>query len=183
MCIRDRGDALRNKAIFYANLVGNAGNRANDGARSIGRNRQEIIDRAERWVAVEHPDFYYPGDVQTNTTSRFRDGYRMILKNIDAISLRAYDLQKTQFTGTSAGDKQGYLDDVRLWIESLALDIHSGGNQYSLKWINEYFSDTTTLSYSRASAELLFIVEKAKDLCLAAITNQLTGVFLSLIHI
>ena len=172
-----KGDALRNKAIFYANLVGNAGNRANDGARSIGRNRQEIIDRAERWVAVEHPDFYYPGDVQTNTTSRFRDAYRMILKNIDAISLRAYDLQKTAFTGTSAGDKQGYLDDVRLWIESLALDIHSGGNQYSLKWINEYFSDSATLNYSRASAELLFIVEKAKDLCLAAITNQLTGVF------
>ena len=85
--------------------------------------------------------------------------------------------KKQPFTGTAAGDKQGYLDDVRLWIESLALDIHSGGNQYSLKWINEYFSDTTTLNYSRASAELLFIVEKAKDLCLAAITNQLTGVF------
>ena len=172
-----KGDALRNKAIFYANLVGNAGNRKNDGARSIRRNKQEIIDRAERYVAVEHPDFYYPGDVQTNTTSRFRDAYRMIWKNIEAIKLRAYDLQKTQFTGTSAGDKDAYIADVMLWLECIALDIHSGGNQYSLKWINEYFSDAATFSYDRAQAELIYIVEQAKDLVMAAITNQLTGVF------
>ena len=172
-----KGDALRNKAIFYANLVGNAGNRKNDGARSIGRNKQEIIDRAERWVAVEHPDFYYPGDVQTNTTSRFRDAHRMIWKNIEAIKLQSYDLQKTQFTGTSAGDKAGYVDDARLWLECIALDIHSGGNQYSLKWINEYFSDSSTLSYTRAQSELIYIIEQAKILVMSAITNQLTGVF------
>ncbi len=172
-----KGDNLRNKAIFYANLVGNAGNRKNDGARSIGRNKQEIIDRAERWVAVEHPDFYYPGDVQTNTTSRFRDAHRMIWKNIEAIKLQSYDLQKTQFTGTSAGDKAGYLDDARLWLECIALDIHSGGNEYSLKWINEYFSDSSTLSYTRAQSELIYIIEQAKILVMSAITNQLTGVF------
>ena len=172
-----KGDELRNRSIFYGNVNTNASNRAFDGARLIRLNKQEIVDRGERWITVTHPDFYYPGDIQTNATSRYRDAYRLLNKNIEKIIHKAYDDLKTQYPATPAGDKDGYLADLRLWVETVALDLHSGGNQYSLKWINDYFSDTNTVSYSRNVSELLYALEKAKDYCETSITNNFGGLW------
>ena len=172
-----KGDQLRNRSIFYGNVTTNASNRAYDAARLIRLNKDEIIDRAEREIAVVHPDFYYPGDIQTNTTSRYRDAYRLLIKNIDKIIHNAYDDLKTQYPATPSGDKDGYLSDLRLWVETVALDLHSGGNLYSLQWINEYFTDTNTVSYDRNTSELLYALGQAKAYCESAITNNYGGLW------
>jgi len=64
-------------------------NRYEDSADLIYNNKQEIIDRAAAQIAVEYPDFYYPGDPQTTSSSRFRDSYRLIQQNRQQIIDRA----------------------------------------------------------------------------------------------
>jgi len=59
--------------------------RYKDSTNLIRDNRDEILDRALAEVAVEHPDFYYPGDTQTNAQSRYNDAYRLIQKNKETI--------------------------------------------------------------------------------------------------
>jgi hypothetical protein len=59
--------------------------RYKDSTNLIKANREEILDRALAEVAAEHPDFYYPGDTQTNAQSRYNDAYRLIQKNKETI--------------------------------------------------------------------------------------------------
>ena len=56
-------------------------NRHRDGANLISSNKFEIIDRANAEISLQHPDFYYPNDPQTNGYSRYRDAYRLIMTN------------------------------------------------------------------------------------------------------
>ncbi|QPB08452.1 tail protein [Synechococcus phage S-H9-2] len=60
-----------------------------DASNLLRANRQEVIDRAVAQVAVDHPDFYYPGDPQTGEWSRYKDSYRLIQKNREEIIDRA----------------------------------------------------------------------------------------------
>jgi len=64
-------------------------NRYEDAADLIYSNKQEIIDRAAAQIAVEYPDFYYPGDPQTTTSFRYKDSYRLIQQNKQEIIDRA----------------------------------------------------------------------------------------------
>ena len=59
--------------------------RYKDSTNLIKANREEILDRALAAVAVDHPDFYYPGDTQTNAQSRYNDAYRLIQNNKETI--------------------------------------------------------------------------------------------------
>ena len=52
-----------------------------DAKNRIVANRQEIIDRSFAQIVVDHPDFYVPGDQQTDEGSRYQDAYRFIQKN------------------------------------------------------------------------------------------------------
>jgi hypothetical protein len=63
--------------------------RYKDATNLINLNRQEIIDRAAAQVAIEHPDFYYPGDQQITSISRYKDSYRLIQQNRQEIIDRA----------------------------------------------------------------------------------------------
>lgn len=63
----------------------NAEQRYLDAANLIELNKQEIIDRSAAEIAVQHPDFYYPGDPQTTPTSRYKDSYRLIQLNKEEI--------------------------------------------------------------------------------------------------
>ena len=51
----------------------------------IRRNSSEIRDKALASIVVNHPDFYIPGDNQTDGGSRFADSYRLIAQNRDQI--------------------------------------------------------------------------------------------------
>jgi len=52
-----------------------------DAANSIRANRTEIQDKSLAAIALNHPDFYFPGDPQTTQYSRFYDSYRLIQQN------------------------------------------------------------------------------------------------------
>ncbi len=64
-------------------------NRRKDARNLIVGNRQEIIDKSLASVAVGFPDFFFPGEQQTNSRSRFYDSYRLIQQNKKEITEKA----------------------------------------------------------------------------------------------
>ena len=63
--------------------------RYKDARNLIVANREFILDAALAEVSVYHPDFYIPGDSQTDALSRFADAFRMIRRNSKEIQDRA----------------------------------------------------------------------------------------------
>ena len=68
-----------------------------DAANLLEANKQEVIDRSVAQIAIDHPDFYIPGDVQTGEWSRYKDAYRLIQQNRDHIIDRAVAEVPNQF--------------------------------------------------------------------------------------
>ena len=69
----------RNGYVFEAKTV--APGRYYDSYNLIQANKQEIQDKSLAAIAINHPDFYFPGDAQTNARSRYYDSYRLIQQN------------------------------------------------------------------------------------------------------
>jgi hypothetical protein len=65
--------------VFEAKTV--APGRYYDSYNLIQANKQEIQDKSLAAIALDHPDFYFPGDTQTNARSRYYDSYRLIQQN------------------------------------------------------------------------------------------------------
>jgi hypothetical protein len=65
--------------VFDAKTV--APGRYYDSYNLIQSNKQEIQDKSLAAIAINHPDFYFPGDAQTNSRSRYYDSYRLIQQN------------------------------------------------------------------------------------------------------
>jgi len=178
--IFSEGDAIKNRVVLYGNPVsayhGTAGNRFYDAANLIRGNKQELIDFAEAEIAVQHPDFYFPGDIQTNEWSRYSDAYRFIQLNKDYIAARAYDDMITQYPSVSVPDPAKCKRDLGHFMDAVAIDTFRGGNVYSRKFISYYFDESGNLIYvNLQAAETRFAYEKAKDYMLQAITNNLSG--------
>jgi len=171
---------VSNKKVTYTNPVsafhGSAGNRFYDAANMIRGNKQEIIDFAEAQIAVEHPDFYFPGDIITNPTSRYSDSYRMIQLNKDLIVGMAYDDMITQYPLVSVPDVNKCKRDLGYFVDALSIDIFRGGNVYTRKFTSYYFDETGALVYVNAQAlETRYAYERALEWMKQAITNQLSG--------
>ena len=69
----------QNGYVFDAKTV--APGRYYDAYNLIQANKQEIQDKSLAAIAINHPDFYFPGDSQTNSRSRYYDSYRLIQQN------------------------------------------------------------------------------------------------------
>ena len=52
-----------------------------DSGNLIEANKQLIVDRAAAEMFVQHPDFFHPGDNQTDDGSRYADAYRLVQLN------------------------------------------------------------------------------------------------------
>ena len=63
--------------------------RYKDARNRILANRNFILDAALAEIGVYHPDFYIPGDTQSNAQSRFADAFRLIRRNSKEIADRA----------------------------------------------------------------------------------------------
>ena len=63
--------------------------RYKDARNRIVANREFILDAALAEISVYHPDFYIPGDTQTNSQSRLADGFRLIRRNSSEIRDKA----------------------------------------------------------------------------------------------
>ena len=179
------GDKIQNRRVYYGNPVsayhGTAGNRFYDAATRIRENKQQLIDWGDAEIVVEHPDFYYPGDVQTNEWSRFADAHRFIQKNRQYIAAKAYDDMKTQFPSFTDPNPAKCKRDMEIFMESLGADIYRGGNVYIRKFTQQYFDSTGALVYvDGETLETRYAYEKVKDYVLLAITNNLSGQYTAL---
>jgi hypothetical protein len=152
--------------------------RFKDGSKLITANRQEIIDRAAAEIAVQFPDFYYPGDPQTTSISRYKDAYRLIQQNKQEIVDGAYAEIAIQYPSFTNPDPVKCKRDIEFFIDAVSLDISQGaGNVYTRKFLQQYFTNATTLLPNGLAGEIdqsnaAFIA--ARNLMKSALTNQLT---------
>ena len=82
------GDTTNGVTIDLA-LKADPASRYKDARNRIVANREFILDAALAEVSVYHPDFYIPGDTQTNSQSRLADAFRMIRRNSSEIRDKA----------------------------------------------------------------------------------------------
>ena len=151
-------------------------NRYQDGVNLIEANRSEIIDRSVAQIAVFHPDFYIPGDDQTDSGSRYADAYRLIQQNRSEIIGTAWTNMVTQYPAVASTETK-CKRDIGYMIDAVSLDLFTQGNQYTRKFIGLYFDDTTTQidnGLEGEETESIYAFNQARDQMKAAMTNQLS---------
>jgi hypothetical protein len=65
--------------IFKINSIGPG--RYLDASNLIIANKTEIIDKSLAAIALNHPDFVFPGDLANDASYRYKDSYRLIQQN------------------------------------------------------------------------------------------------------
>ena len=173
------GANIINKRVSYNNpnssFHGSAENRFKDASAMILGNRQEIIDFADAQIAVEHPYFYFPGDIITNPWSRYSDAYRLIQLNKDYIAAVAYDEMITQYPSLTVSDPGKCIRDLHYYIDAISVDIFRGGNVYTRKLSQDYFdADGNFVYVNNESAETRYGFTRAKEWMKLAIVNNIT---------
>ena len=159
-------------------------NRYRDAYRLIQKNRQEVIDRAFGEIAVQYSevswgsDWVFPGDPVTQAKNRYQDSYRLIQRNRSIIVETAY---ATVVANPPSPAPTNLLSkckrDIGYFVDALSLDILlGGGNVYTRKFTQSYFSNNTTLLTNGLAGEVTQSVtafNKARDAMKAAIKNLL----------
>ena len=95
-----------------------------------------IVDTALAEITVGHPDFFIPGDQQTDARSRYADGYRLIQQNKTEIVNTAWTNTLGQYAGAAATEVK-CKRDMGIFVDAVSLDLFVGGNKYSRKFIQE----------------------------------------------
>ena len=151
--------------------------RNKDARNLIVANKKEILDKSLASIAVSFPDFYFPGDNQTNGRSRYYDGYRLIQQNRQEIIDTTWsNLILTYPDVSSTQDK--CKRDIGYFVDAISTDIFTGGNKYSREFVQKYFdvSGTTPISNGLVGEETqsIYAFEQARDLMKSAVRNGLT---------
>jgi len=156
-------------------VIATAENRYLDAANLIQKNRLEIIDKSLAAIAIAHSDFYFPNDVQTTRFSRFKDSYRLIQQNRTEIVNSAWSATATLYPAI-AGTETKCKRDLGYFVDAISTDIFTGGNSYSIAFVNQYFSNGAPINNGLVGeiTESVYAFNQARDLMKAAITNQLT---------
>lgn len=155
-------------------------NRYDDAANLIGLNKNEIQDRALAEIAIQHPDFYFPGDSQSTENSRFFDAYRLIQQNKTEIVDTAFANTESfpafstfNFAAVETKCKR----DLGYFVDAISLDVFTQGNRYSREFVRQYFTAQGTPlpnGLVGETTESIFAFTQARNLMKQAITNQLT---------
>ena len=148
-----------------------------DASNLIEKNRTEIIDKSLAAIAISHPDFYFPIGVQTTRYSRFKDSYRLIQQNRTEIINTAYSLVSSNPPIPSPPNlEQKCKRDIGYFIDAVSTDLFTGGNTYTIDFVNQYFVNGVPISNGLVNEESQSIIafQKARDEMKKAITNQLT---------
>ena len=146
-----------------------------DASNLIQANRIEIIDKSLASIAIAHSDFYFPIGVQTTRYSRFKDSYRLIQQNRTEIVDTAWNATVATYplinvTQTKCKRDLGY------FVDAISTDIFTGGNSYSITFVNQYFNNGVPISNGLVgeTEESNYAFNQARNLMKQAITNQLT---------
>ena len=158
--------------------VTDEGSRYADAYRMIQLNRKEIIDRASGQISIDFPDFNFPGSAVEDEFSRTADAYRLIQNNRQEIIDNAWNTMILTHPNVASVETK-CKRDIGILIDSVALDVKNGGNEYARKFSESYFdaqgapilngiNDPDEVNASVAA------FEAARDEMHKAITNQLT---------
>ena len=171
--------------------------RYKDARNRIIANREFILDGALAEIAVYHPDFYIPGDTQSNSQSRFADGFRLIRRNSKEIAdkaLAAIALNHPDFyfpgdaqtdTGSRFADSYRLIQQNKTEIVNAAFDYMNANNppaslpaNYESKCKRDlgYFVDAISLDVFLGANEYSYrFAAEYFDANGAPLTNGLTG--------
>ena len=158
--------------------------RFQDAYRLIQRNRQEVIDRAFGEIAVQYSEgawgtnWVVPGDSVTTTLSRYLDAYRLIQRNRNIIVETAYaTVVASPPSPAPANLLSKCKRDIGYFVDAVSLDILlGGGNVYTRKFTQTYFSNSTTLLTNGLDGEVtqsITAFNKSRDAMKSAIKNLL----------
>jgi len=150
-------------------------NRYKDARNLILANKREILDKSLASVAIGFPDFYFPGDAQTNPRSRYYDGYRLIQQNKQEIVDTAWSNTLTVYPGISTTISK-CKRDLGYFVDAVSTDIFTGGNNYSREFTLQYFNNGFPIANGLVGeeAESVFAFCQARDLMRSAVRNGLT---------
>jgi len=143
-----------------------------DSYNLIVANKREIQDRALAGIAKSFPDFFFPGDDETNGRSRYYDAYRLITNNRQPIIDEAYaDLialypNYDGNNGNTFGNK--CKRDIGYLVDYVATDVFTGGNIYAQGFAAQYLGGAVT----GEEVETIYAFERARDYMKVAINNS-----------
>ena len=163
---------------YEFDVIRTASNREFDASNLIAGNKLEIIDKSLAAIAISHPDFYFPGDDQTTQYSRYKDAYRLIQQNRDEIVTTAWDNMIANPANSGVvGTENKCKRDIGYFVDAVSTDIFTGGNNYTISFIKQYFDGAgNPISNGLVGEEVQSIdaFDQARDLMKQAVTNQLT---------
>ena len=154
-------------------------NRYYDSSALIQRNKQEIIDKSLASIAIEYesyPDFYFPGDAETNLRSRYYDAYRLIQKNKTEIVGTAWSNTSSTYPSIVSTENK-CKRDIGFFVDAISVDVFTGGNNYSKQFALQYFNNAgnpISNGLIGVTTESVYAFEQARDLIKSSITNQLS---------
>ena len=149
--------------------------RYKDARNLIVANRKEILDKSLASVAIGFSDFYFPGDLQTNSRSRYYDAYRLIQQNKTEIINTSWSNTVGVYTGISTTQSK-CKRDLGYFVDAVSTDVFTGGNNYSRQFVLQYFNNGTPISNGLVGEETqsIYAFDQARNLMKLAITNNLT---------
>jgi len=147
-----------------------------DSYNLIQANKREIQDKSLAAIALNYPDFYFRGDNQTNSRSRYYDAYRLIVKNKSVIVGTAWTNTYNAYPGISTTQTK-CKRDLGYFVDAIATDVFTGGNRYSREFVRQYFNNGTPISNGLVGEETqsVYAFAEARELMKSAITNTLVG--------
>ena len=103
---------------------------------------------------------------------RFLDARDLIINNIDYLVEETIGFLNTQYP-TLTYDQAKCSRDTRLVIAAWTNDLKYGGNYFSVDAAETYTNGTSVQHVANETAETIYAFNKARDLCLLAVTNSL----------
>ena len=160
--------------VFEAKTV--APGRYVDASNLIASNKREIQDKSLAAIAIGHSDFYFPGDEQTNSRSRYYDSYRLIQNNRSVIVDTAWTNTVATYPGISETQTK-CKRDLGYFVDAISTDIFTGGNKYARDFTLQYFNNGVPIGNGLVGeeAESIYAFVEARELMKQAITNTLVG--------
>jgi len=142
------GDTTNGVTIDVSQKQDPAG-RNKDARNRIVANREFILDAALAEVAVYHPDFFIPGDTQTNGQSRYADAFRLIRRNSKEIGDKAIAALAINYPdfyfpdGPQTTPSSRYADSYRLIQNNKEEIVESALGQIAISFPDFFFGNDT----------------------------------------
>jgi hypothetical protein len=147
-----------------------------DSYNLIQANRQEIQDKSLAAIAINYPDFVFPGDPAASSRFRYYDAYRLIQNNREVIVGTAWANTYNVYSGISTTIVK-CKRDLGYFVDAISTDIFTGGNKYSREFTLQYFNNGSPISNGLVGeeAESIYAFVQVRQLMKQAITNTLVG--------